>query len=188
MKNNKVINMIATVLAAVSFFAAAVSSGSGSGETASKVSEVSSSSKSGSAAESVTKASDETETQAAAYNVGDVIETNDLRISYLSCGEYNSDNQFIAPKEGNKFIYCEFEFENISDSDKLITSWDFDCFADNNSCEDCYSGDDVLDATLSAGRKTKGKVYFEVPVNAETIEIEYEFNWISSKKIIFLYK
>lgn len=118
----------------------------------------------------------------------DIVETDSLKISYLSCGEYKSDNQFVQPKNGNKFIFCEFEFENISDSDKLASYLDFNCFADNSSCDPSYFGDDNLSATISSGRKAKGKVYFEVPVNAKDIELEYDSNWLKSEKIIFLYE
>ena len=122
------------------------------------------------------------------FSVGDIVETKNLRISYLSCGEYKSDNQFLQPKDGNMFIYCEFEFENISDSDQLASSFDFNCFADNTSCDENYFGDESLSANISSGRKAKGKIYYEVPKNAKNIEIEYDANWLTSEKIIFLYK
>lgn len=178
MKNNKIINMIATVFVASAFFAMAVGSGT-STDTASKVGEVSGSSKSDSSAEANTK------TQ---YVAGDVIETKSLRISYLSCGVYSGYDQFTAPKDGNKIIYCEFEFENISNSDKFVSSFDFNCFADDNSCDEYIWANDNLSATISAGRKAKGKVYYEVPANAGNVEIEFDSSLLSSNKIIFLYK
>ena len=178
MKNNKIINMIATVFVVSTFFAMAVGSGT-STDTASKVGEVSGSSKSDSSTEENTK------TQ---YMAGDVIETKALRISYLSCGVFNPDNDFTKPKSGNKIIYFEFEFENISQSDKLVSTFDFDCFADDNSCDDYIYGDDLLSATISSGRKAKGKVYYEVPASAKVVELEYDNSLLSSDKIIFLYK
>ena len=121
------------------------------------------------------------------YAVGDIVETKTLRISYLSCGDYISDNEFIQPAEGNKFIYCEFEFENIGDSDEHISSMLFDCYADGASCESHYLDSD-LDATLSAGKKTKGKVTFEVPESANIVEVEYVDNFWTSKRIVFTVK
>ena len=74
-----------------------------------------------------------TAAQNKSFRAGDIVETKNLRISYISCGEYVSDNQFIQPNSGNKFIYFEFEFENISDTDEHISSLiGFDCYADNN--------------------------------------------------------
>ena len=122
-----------------------------------------------------------------AYKVGDIIESKTERITYLACGEYTSDNMFLQPKDGYKYIYLEFEFENISSSDENVSSLYFRCFADGAACESHYLGDDELSATLSAGRKTKGKVYFEVPKAATIIEAEYESSFWSSKKITFTY-
>lgn len=123
------------------------------------------------------------------YSVGDIVETKNLRISYLSCGEYKGYDEFSKPKDGNKVIFCEFEFENISDSDKLASALDFNCFADDNSCSEyMWSNDDYLSATISSGRKAKGKIYYEVPKDAKEIELEYESSWLSSSKIVFLYK
>ncbi len=123
-----------------------------------------------------------------AYKVGDIIENGSLRISYLKAAEYESDNAFLQPKEGNKYIYIELEVENISDSDKAISFYSFECYADGAHCEGYYGMDDALSATLSAGRKAKGTIAFEVPKNANTIEIEFEDNIWTSSKIIFKYE
>ena len=46
----------------------------------------------------------------------------------------------------------------------------------------------LKDATLSAGREAEGAVYFEVPTDAESIELEYDINFWQSDKIIFVGK
>lgn len=138
-------------------------------------------------ASNVSEVSEET-TESKPFKTGDIVETKTLRVSYLSCGEYKSDNQFIQPKDGNKFVFFEFEFENISDSDKLVSSFDFDCFADNSSCEQVYIDNEGLNATLSQGRKTKGKVYYEVPASAQSIELEYVNNLFTSDRTVFIYQ
>lgn len=119
------------------------------------------------------------------YSVGDVVESTYLKISYLSCKEYVSDNMFVVPAEGYRFISCEFEFENLGTSDEYITSMDFDCYADGINCKGTYIRDDDLSATLSSGRKSKGTVTFEVPINATTIEVEYLSNYWTSKRVVF---
>ncbi len=124
-----------------------------------------------------------------AFHVGDILETSKLRITYLSCGELKSDNMFMQPKDGFKYLYIELDFENISNSDQFVSSFDFDCFADGSACsQSLYTGDDKLDATISAGRKTKGKVVFEVPNDATTVEFEYLDNMWTSGRILFLYE
>ncbi len=120
-----------------------------------------------------------------AYAVGDVVESSKLKISYLSCEEYKSDNMFIVPADGYHFISCEFEFENVGTSDEYISSYDFDCYADGLNCKGTFIRDDDLSATLSAGRKTKGTVTFEVPIGAEVIEVEYISNYWTSNRVVF---
>lgn len=120
-----------------------------------------------------------------AYKVGDVVESSKLRITYLSCEEYISDNRFVTPDDGYHFVSCEFEFENLDDFDEFISSYSFDCYADGISCKATYIRDDKLNATLSPGRKTRGTVTFEVPVDATIIEVEYISNYWTSERVVF---
>ena len=122
------------------------------------------------------------------YRVGDALQTHGLKIVYTGSGEHLSDNQFIQPDEGNKFIFISLYFENSFDSDKSVTAFDFHCYADGYDVEQHYAGDDQLSATLSPGRKTMGNLYFEVPAEAKEIEIEYEPGLFSNERITFLYE
>lgn len=121
------------------------------------------------------------------FNVGDVLETKDFRISYISSEQYVSDNEFIQPKEGYVYWRFEFKFENISDADKTVSSMaDWECYADNANVDQTWIGNENgLDASLSPGRTTQGAVYFEVPANASSIELEYDINFWENNKIIF---
>ncbi len=120
-------------------------------------------------------------------NVGEVLETNKVKITYVSTGEY-TDYGYFPPKDGNKIVYIELKAENIGDSDVYVAVYDFDCYADNAAMENYFYADDDLDATLSAGRTTSGRVYFEVPKDAETIEFEYEMDFWDDKKAIFVFQ
>lgn len=123
------------------------------------------------------------------FSVGDVVETSNLKISFLSSEEYKSENEFITPKDGHVFYRFEFEFENISDSDVVLSSMmDWECYADDYSMEQTWGMDDVLDATISSGKKAKGAIYFEVPTDAKSVVVEYETNFWTENKIIFVGK
>ncbi|MCR4755175.1 MAG: DUF4352 domain-containing protein [Lachnospiraceae bacterium] len=122
------------------------------------------------------------------YHAGDIIETKDARIVYTKCGEYTSDNSFLNPKDGNRYIYIELEIENTSDHDQTVSYFSFTCYADGSSCDGFYGMDDALSATLSPGRKANGTVAFEVPKTAQNIEIEYEDNMWTQNKLVFLYE
>ena len=123
-----------------------------------------------------------------ALAAGDAYETSSLKISYLSCTDYVSDNMFVQAKTGYHYVSLEFEFENLGNSDRIISSFSFDCYADGVACDGTYIRDDDLQATISAGRKAKGTVTFEVPDNAEVIEAEFNNNVWTSDRIVFVIK
>ena len=123
-----------------------------------------------------------------AFHVGDIIETKKLRIVYNKADEYVSDNMFLQAPDGKKYVYIELEVENLSESDQNISFYSFNCYADGNACDGYYGMDDLLSADISAGRKAKGTIAFEVPENAKTIEFEFEDNFWTESKIVFLYE
>lgn len=123
------------------------------------------------------------------FKVGDVVETSNLKITYISAEEWTSDNEFLTPADGNVYYRMEFEFENIGDTDETISSLlNWSCYADGYAADQSWVGDDQIDATISSGKKAKGAVYFEVPVDAEEIELNYETNFWTEDKIIFVVK
>ncbi len=170
----------------------AAMAGGGSDEPkAKKTGEVSSSAET--EGKSTTNASDEntaSEEVSNVFHVGDVVETDDLKITFLSAEPYQEDNEFMQPKDGYEYWKFEFDFENISDSDQTVSSIaDWECYADNAKVDQSWIGDDNgLDATLSSGRTTQGSIYFEVPADAQSIELEYDINFWQSDKIIFVGK
>ena len=133
---------------------------------------------------------EETQTQATEekinepFKVGDTVETEDLMITFLKAEPYT--DEYDEPAKGHEFYKFEFEFVNISDSDQYVSSMDFNCYADGYDMESAYSSKDKdLDATLSAGKKTKGVVCFEIPKDAKNISLEYETNYWSESKVCF---
>lgn len=122
-------------------------------------------------------------------NVGEEVKTNDTKITFVSTQNYTGYNSYSAPKAGNKVVRAEFTFENISNSDIYLSS--FECYADGEKCESYYYADDYKGSTLeslSAGKRVKAIVYYEVPANAENIILEYETSVWNNKKIEFKIK
>lgn len=122
------------------------------------------------------------------YKVGDILQDGNMKIVYVASGDYHEDNQFLQPKEGNKYIFLRFVFINEGKTDNSISFYSFNAYADGYACDMHYSTDETLSATLSSGRSTSGDIAFEVPSNATEIEIEYSPNFLSSKKIKFVYE
>ena len=118
--------------------------------------------------------------------VGEAVDASGLEITYISGEEYRDYNQYLPPKDGNIIVKASFNAVNNSSTDRIFSIYDFVCYADGVSAEAYYATDDSLSATLSTGRSGNCNVYFEVPEDAEKIEIEYEVNFWSGKKAIFL--
>lgn len=120
--------------------------------------------------------------------VGETLTTNTLKITYNSSADDKGAEYFPAAS-GNKIIKLTFEIENISSTDQIVSVYDFKCYSDDVASSAYYYGDNGLSTTtLSSGRKATGNVYFEVPQNANLIDVEYETNYWSGNKAIFVVK
>lgn len=120
-------------------------------------------------------------------NVGGTVQTNQVKITYRTASDYTKYNSYSKPKEGNKVIRAEFEFENISNSDIYLEN--VDCYADGEKCEAYYYADDYKAPTLeslSSGKKLKVTLYYEVPKTAQEVILEYSTNYWTSEKIEFV--
>lgn len=120
-----------------------------------------------------------------AFAVGDIVESNSLNISYISCENDTSYDSYYAPESGYHYVTLTFEFENKSDSDEFVSYFDFDCYADGKDCEMSYFRSDAISATISSGRKAQGTVTFLVPDEASVVEVEYLSNIWTSDRVIF---
>lgn len=122
-------------------------------------------------------------------NVGEVVQTDEVKISYKSSKEYTKYNSYSKPKSGNKIMRVEFEFENISNGDIYLEG--LECYADGEKCEEYYYADDYKSPTLeslSKGKKVKSVLYYEVPKSAKEVILEYETDYWTSEKVEFIVK
>ena len=128
----------------------------------------------------------ESTTLKAEYNVGDTLKDGSLSMTYVTAETWDGYDSYCAPAEGNKVVRLKFDLANTGTGDCYVSSLDFSCYADNTPASAYYYGDDELSSvTLSAGRTASGHVYFEIPENAQTIEVEYEVDYWSSEKVVF---
>lgn len=103
--------------------------------------------------------------------------------------DYDNPYGLYSPADGMKYIRADFTFENTGNTDIYVSIYDFDCYADNVNCEQKYmtSDTDFMGGNISSGRQVSFDVVFEVPVDAESVELEYTANiWTSEKVIIKL--
>lgn len=101
-------------------------------------------------------------------------------------------SEFTKPSDGYKYIMAKFEIENINkDKDELsISSLEFKASADDVAVKSpLLVNDNYKDfsATLGKGKKAIGYIFYEVPVNAKKIVIEYNADfWTDGNAIEFI--
>ena len=114
-----------------------------------------------------------------------------LEVKMVKCSKNfkNYDSTFNKPKDGCKYVRAVFTFTNNSDDSKYVSLYDFDCYADDDLCEQVFGVDDTdfINTNLSPGRKVKFGVVYEVPKDAKEIELEYK-NVIGDTKAIYKIK
>lgn len=109
--------------------------------------------------------------------VGSSFENNGLKVTVNSYNpDYTGYSEYMQPNSGNKYIEVQFTYENVGSSgDKYVSIYDCDCYADNTACDQAYLGDsEFVNANISPGRNVSFPVYYQVPVSAESIELEYK--------------
>lgn len=124
------------------------------------------------------------------YSVGEVFNDGYMKVTYTSLNDNFTDySKYATINDGCKIVCATFEFENISSSNQLASSYRFNCYADGYDCDNFYSVDDAtFSSSLSTGKKAKGSVYFQVPVDADEVVIEYQSNILSNKTAKFIVK
>lgn len=119
------------------------------------------------------------------YRPGDMIDANGLKITYVKAEKHEESNQFLQPEDGYMYVKLYLSVENTAGTDRYISSFEFDCYADGKKQESYYSSNESLEGgTLSSGRSTEGYIYFTVPTGAKDIEVEYETSFWTDKKAI----
>lgn len=100
------------------------------------------------------------------------------------------DDEFglYEPKKGKKYIAVTFKFENNGDSDKYVSLYDFECYADNEPANQEFisteEDNEFVNENLSPGRNVTFTAYYSVSKKAKSIQLEYTPDFWSNEKII----
>lgn len=121
------------------------------------------------------------------YNIGDTFKNSYLAIKCTSKDtDFRNYNNYSNIKSGHKVIQASFDFENLGTNVNSISAYNFDCYADGYACTAFRSVDDAaFSLHLSSGRKASVNVYFQVPIHANEIALEYITDAPSNNKVIF---
>lgn len=123
------------------------------------------------------------------FTVGDTVDDNGLLVTLVSCDEYVSENEYITPEEGKKYIRLNFEIQNNSEDTANISSIvSFSAYADDYAIDQAYvdSSDKSLDGEVAVGKKMNGSIFYEVPVETATLQVDYISNFWTDRRTAFV--
>ena len=125
--------------------------------------------------------------------VGESFKCRNLKITFDeyedNFTDYEDKYGFYEPNNGNKYVKATFTYENIGkEGTEYISIYDFNCYAGGELMEQTYNfGDDFINANISSGRKKTFSVFYEIPINSDSVELEYVVqNLFSENDVIVL--
>lgn len=119
--------------------------------------------------------------------IGDTVSLDNVNITLLSI-DYNFTDyySYAYVDDDCVIIKADFEFKNLGEYTEYISYSDFNCYADKFECDSFYSVEDAFfHSSLESGETGTGTVYFEVPKDAEKIQIEFSLIMYDDNKVIF---
>lgn len=130
--------------------------------------------------------------EATEFKVGDTVKLNDVEVTFIGVTE-DAGSTYFKPADGKIFVFCEFEISNKSNKDLAVSSMmSFQAYCDDYTCDLSISAlaakgeKEQLDGTVAAGKKMKGVVGYELPIDWTELEVHYIPDLLSSNKIVFV--
>lgn len=125
------------------------------------------------------------------FRKGEIAELNGVQVTLTDYKE-STGSEYNKPTDGNVFLMAEFEIANNTEKELAISSaLSFDAYADDYALNFSFSAlmekeGNQLDGTISAGKKLKGWIGWEVPADYQNVEIHFTDNVWSSDKFVFV--
>lgn len=118
----------------------------------------------------------ETEPAKAIYRVGDTVKARNFELTYLASGEQSTE-WYEKPEEGNRAFFLKFSVKNLSSEPDRLFIDNFQCYADGqlvdiSECAFKYRNSSA--PFLSADETGIQTMVFEVPENAQEIELQFD--------------
>lgn len=124
------------------------------------------------------------------YSPGEVATSNGVSIELVSVTE-NNGSTYNTPADGNVFLLCEFEIDNQSSKDIVISSIiSFEAYCDDYSINQSIAGQleagnkSQLDGSVASGKKMNGVIAYEVPKDWKELELTIDptaFSFLSDE-------
>lgn len=128
------------------------------------------------------------------FTVGESAELNNIIVTLKSVKE-SKGSTYNEPPEGKLFANCEFEIQNNSTKEFVISSLlCCSAYCDDYKCEysltangaNLLEGKQTLDGNIAPGKKMLGVISYEIPKDWKELEIRFSPNVWKSKKFIFI--
>lgn len=124
------------------------------------------------------------------FVIGETAEMNGVQVTMTDYSE-NNGSEWNEPADGKVYVLVEFEIQNNSDSELAISSaLSFEAYADDYSANLSLGAlienkQEQLDGSIAPGKKMKGWIGYEVPVDWKELEVHFTDNVWSSNKFKF---
>ncbi|WP_059050865.1 DUF4352 domain-containing protein [Paenibacillus senegalimassiliensis] len=117
--------------------------------------------------------------------VGESVTTKNFKVTVEKLNKPKG-NDFNKPGDGKEFVSATLLIENISDKDYSVSSiMMFDAYQDGFSVNESISAQianedvDSMDGSLAAGKKIRGELAYELPVEWKELEIDIDLTALS---------
>ena len=120
----------------------------------------------------------ENQTDKLYYAIGEHAIVDGVSVTLVGI-ERSAGGLLFQPKPGMEYVFCEFDIENNSNSDIVVSSFlSFDAYVDDYSTSldlsATVSADKTsLDGKVPVGKKIRGAVGYEVPIGWKTLEMRF---------------
>ncbi len=128
------------------------------------------------------------EPQIKIFSVGEQVKLGEYILTVNNVESCVSDNEFMQPETGKKFIVADITQENIGSVPRDYNLWDFTLQDDKtysyqtafaNCKEPSFSS-----GTLQPAMKTRGYITFEIPQENQPSKLIFAPNWWETEQII----
>ncbi|WOC13725.1 DUF4352 domain-containing protein [Gordonia sp. MP11Mi] len=123
--------------------------------------------------------------QTADFAVGDTVKLGDWQVKVHGVQDpYISQNEFITPDAGNRYVVVDTEVTNKSDSSQVVSSvMCFELRDETNRSYDVTITDNVdtsLDGDVSADTSRRGSLSYEVPETSKELQLQFKCDLFGS--------
>jgi hypothetical protein len=114
------------------------------------------------------------------YAIGDTVKCEDgITIEALKGGVIDDYGEYYKPAKGTKYVYFRVKVTNDAKKSKSITAFNFNAYVDDEQIDSAYTvGNDdykLLSADIAPGKKATGDLLYQVPKDANRIQIIYKY-------------